>query len=94
MAEWMIRLRHRRTCARAGLKAIRVHDLRHTYASHYVMNGGSLADLQGLLGHSTSMMTMKYAHLAPGHLESKSSVVAFSGGSTDTVTGHLKLLTQ
>ena len=75
--EWKIRRRHRRTCARAGVKTIRVHDLRHTYASHYIMNGGSLADLQGLLGHSTSMMTLKYTHLAPGHLKSKSNVVSF-----------------
>lgn len=79
--EWMIRLRHRRTCLRAGVKPIRVHDLRHTYASHYVMNGGSLTDLQALLGHSSPMMTLKYAHLAPGHLKSKSGVVCFSAVS-------------
>jgi integrase len=80
--EWMIRHRHYRTCRRAGLKKIRVHDLRHTYASHYVMSGGSLSDLQALLGHSHSEMTRKYAHLAPGHLESKSSVVSFAGVTT------------
>lgn len=78
MEEWMIRLRHRRTCDRAGVKQIRVHDLRHTYASHYVMSGGNASDLQALLGHSSAEMTRKYAHLAPGHLESKSNVVAFS----------------
>ena len=78
--EWIIRRRHQWTCSRAGVKPIRVHDLRHTYASHYVMNGGSLADLQALLGHSNSMMTLKYAHLAPGHLKSKAGVVNFGGG--------------
>jgi hypothetical protein len=41
----------------------------------------SLAELQALLGHSTSMMTMKYAHLAPGHLKAKSSVVSFGAVS-------------
>ena len=74
----MIRSRHRRTCERAGLKTIRVHDVRHTYSSHYVMRGGRLADLQELLGHSSPEMTRKYAHLAPGHLQSKAGVVEFS----------------
>ncbi len=44
------------------------HMLRHTYASHFVMAGGSLYELQRLLGHSTPMMTQRYAHLAPDHL--------------------------
>lgn len=62
----MIRKRHLRTCRRAGVKEIRVHDLRHTYASHYVMSGGSLSDLQALLGHLTFEITRKYAHLTSG----------------------------
>ena len=67
-----------RVCARAQVKAIRIHDLRHTYASHYIMNGGSLSELQALLGHSNTIMTLKYAHLAPGFLEKKAGVVSFS----------------
>jgi hypothetical protein len=59
---------------------MRIQDLRHTYASHYMMNGGSLGDLQGLLGHAKPDMTQKYAHLAPLHLAGKSSVVAMSCG--------------
>lgn len=46
----------------------RTHVLRHTFASHFVQNGGSLLELQKILGHSTIHMTMRYAHLAPGHL--------------------------
>lgn len=92
--EWMIRLRHRRTCDRAGVKRIRVHDLRHTYASHYVMRGGSVADLQGLLGHSSSMMTMKYAHLVPGHLKSKSNVVCFTAAPTEAALGNVVKLVR
>jgi len=60
---------HKRVCKRAGVKVIRIHDLRHTFASHYVMNGGSLNDLQALLGHSSPTMTQRYAHFAPGRLE-------------------------
>lgn len=41
------------------------HDLRHTYASHYLMNGGDLPDLAQQLGHSDTRMTLRhYAHLA------------------------------
>jgi integrase len=74
----MIPNRHRRVCKRACIKEIRVHDLRHTYASHYVMSGGNLSDPQSLLGHSSPEMTRKYAHLTPGHLESKASVISFA----------------
>lgn len=44
------------------------HVLRHTFASHFMMNGGNILTLQKLLGHSTLTMTMRYAHLAPDHL--------------------------
>lgn len=47
------------------LRYIVFHDLRHTFASHWVMNGGDLFKLQKILGHKTVQMTMRYAHLAP-----------------------------
>ena len=45
------------------------HVLRHTFASHFMMNGGNILTLQKALGHSSLQMTMRYAHLAPNHLE-------------------------
>lgn len=45
------------------------HVLRHTFASHFMMNGGNILVLQRLLGHSTLTMTMRYAHMAPDHLQ-------------------------
>ena len=52
-------------CKRAGLNDLRVHDLRHVFASKMVMSGTSLYITGELLGHRTPQMTMRYAHLAP-----------------------------
>jgi len=57
---------------RAGIELPRgqmTHVLRHTFASHFMMQGGNILTLQRILDHSTIIMTMKYAHLAPDHLE-------------------------
>lgn len=44
------------------------HVLRHSFASHFVMNGGDILTLQKVLGHSTINMTMRYSHLSEDHL--------------------------
>ena len=53
---------------RAGIKDFRFHDLRHTFASWYMMNGGDLYELAKILGHSNIKMTERYAKLAKHHL--------------------------
>ena len=50
-----------------GIQGGRFHDLRHTFASHLVMNGVDLVTIQQLLGHGSINMTMRYSHLAPEH---------------------------
>lgn len=45
------------------------HICRHTFSSHFVMNGGHILTLQKVLGHSDLKLTMRYAHLAPDYLE-------------------------
>lgn len=55
---------------RASVKTIRFHDLRTTFASNYVQNGGDIFTLSKILGHSSVVMTEKrYAHLSPNFLK-------------------------
>ena len=44
------------------------HVLRHTFASHFMMNGGNILVLQKILGHAAIKDTMIYAHFSPDHL--------------------------
>ncbi len=52
----------------AGIKNFRFHDLRHTFASWYMMNGGDLYELAKILGHSNIKMTERYANLGKNHI--------------------------
>ncbi len=54
----------RRVRARAGLKDVRIHDLRHTFASAAVASGQGLPMIGRLLGHTQVQTTARYAHLA------------------------------
>ncbi|SFS22254.1 site-specific integrase [Yoonia litorea] len=54
----------RRIRDRAGLRNVRIHDLRHTYASNAVSSGMPIQMVGRLLGHSQIQTTMRYAHLA------------------------------
>lgn len=51
-------------CEKAGLEGVRLHDLRHTYASHLVSSGLSLELVGRLLGHTQAATTKRYAHIA------------------------------
>lgn len=53
----------RRARDRAGVKDVRIHDLRHTFASWWVQRGGNLAALKEMLGHADMRMVARYAHL-------------------------------
>ena len=53
----------------AGIEDVRLHDLRHTHASHAVMNGVPMPVVSRLLGHSNVRMTLRYAHLGDRDIE-------------------------
>jgi integrase len=68
-AAWgQIRTAFTTALTKAGITGFRFHDLRHTFASHFVTRGGSLKALQEILGHSDYKMTQRYSHLSPAHL--------------------------
>jgi integrase len=54
---------------RANVK-VRIHDLRHTFASWLAQRGVSEKAAQDLMGHKTSNMTKRYTHLSVGALQS------------------------
>ena len=71
-----------RVRSETGLQDVRLHDLRHTYASIAVMHGESVLIIGRLLGHSNPETTLKYAHLADGMvLEAARAMGDVLGGS-------------
>jgi integrase len=66
----------------AALENLRVHDLRHSYASFLINNGMSLAVVGGLLGHSQPAVTARYSHLIDSTLRNATNIVGkLVGGS-------------
>lgn len=61
---------------RAGIDRMRIHDLRHTFASVGLNAGATLAEIQSLLGHSSSAMTERYAHMSQDTARRASEVVS------------------
>ncbi|NCC85432.1 MAG: site-specific integrase, partial [Clostridia bacterium] len=73
---------------RVGIPEVRLHDLRHSYASFLVNAGRSLYEVQKLLGHHDPKVTMRYAHLSPGALIDAANVVGKVEGRVGWKTLH------
>jgi site-specific recombinase XerD len=72
----------RRLRAEAGLPHLRIHDLRHQYASFLVNAGRTLYEVQNILGHSDPSVTQCYAHLSTRSLqEAADSAAEAIGGA-------------
>lgn len=78
-----------------GLADVRIHDLRHTFASFLVNAGHSLYEAQKMLGHSDPRTTMRYAHLGQASLLAAAEAVSgffTSCKSSDRTQGAFPLL--
>ncbi|MCB1153830.1 site-specific integrase, partial [bacterium] len=69
----------------AKLPPMRFHDLRHTFASQWVMRGGDLFKLQKILGHADQQMVQRYAHLAPEAFDSDRNIFGTDAPQADNV---------
>ncbi len=67
-----------RVRARAGLKDVRIHDLRHTFASTAVASGQGFPMIGKLLGHTQVQTTARYAHLAADPIKTAADQIAGS----------------
>ena len=67
-----------RVIKRAGIEHIRLHDLRHSFASFAVGQGASLALIGGQLGHHNVTTTQRYAHLAQDPIKEMTELTANS----------------
>ena len=65
-----------RVRTRAGIKDVRIHDLRHTFASTAVASGQGLPMIGKLLGHTQVQTTARYAHLATEPVRMAADAVA------------------
>jgi integrase len=73
-----------RACKRCRIEGITLHSFRHTFASRVVQAGLRLVEIQNLLGHSSPVTSLRYAHLAPNQAASKAVMVL------DKCNGRLK----
>jgi integrase len=60
------------------------HDLRHTFASRLAMNGVPILHIRDLMGHADVSVTLRYAHLAPGHLRAAVETLTRSDTASST----------
>jgi integrase len=72
----------------AGITGACWHSLRHTAASRRIMAGVDLVSVKEILGHLDIQTTLRYAHLAPGHLRDAVNRGSLTGTVTKTVTSQ------
>jgi integrase len=84
-----------KTCVKAAIPGVRVHDLRHSFASFAIADGASLFLIGKLLGHASARTTERYAHLSGDPLQDAAAMVGRRiMGDMTTVACGLKAVAQ
>jgi integrase len=89
-----VRKRFNRQIKLSGVRQIRVHDLRHTFASHMAMAGVPIIAIKELLGHSDVLTTMVYAHLCPSYLTAKTDAISPKNLEADFASSEISIATK
>lgn len=76
----------RKILRKAGLKGMKVHSLRHTFASHLIMNGVDINTVKELLGHASIATTQIYAHLSDQHRKAAVQRLSFETAKDARIT--------
>jgi len=76
----------------AGIRNLRLHDLRHTHGSYLAMMGKTLPEIMQALGHKSAAVALRYTHLADAHKRRVSREVnaqlgEWLGSSTSSAAG-------
>lgn len=75
--------RFQASCEAAGVRVIRFHDLRHSFASNLAVAGTAATTIQKLMRHSSLQMTERYMHLHPDHLAGSTEVLCTQAARTE-----------
>ena len=78
----------------AGIEDVRIHDLRHTFASHAVLQGIPLPVVSRLLGHKCPSMTLRYAHVGDRETEAAAERIGFAIAQALDGTGTVNSTTN
>jgi integrase len=76
--------RFKAACRVAGVREVKFHDLRHTFATRLAASGQPLRTIQEFLGHADSKTTQIYAHYAPLEREVQMVNEAFTGSAASS----------
>jgi integrase len=86
--------RFKAACRDAGVREIKFHDLRHTFATRLAASGQPLRTIQEFLGHADSKTTQIYAHYAPSEHEVQIVNDAFTPASEDRADGSSREMSR
>ena len=86
-----LRRRYKRALASAGVRAVRFHDLRHTFGTHMAAAGAPLRAIQEWMGHRDYKTTLIYADYAPDATHGRAFAERAFGGEGEGATDEQRV---